>query len=344
MKKVWMCLLLVFACLATCPSAWASWSGFVSAGSVTGVGNPSCAFASTGHAACALRSGKAAMTVSSFNGTAWAAWTVLAGTISSDPSCASNGTGKVVCAATATTGSLEVSIFNGTTWSASTNVTATLFSAPSCAELSAGQVLCAARNTTGGLAWTVYNGTTWKAFANLVTKAVSAPSCTTDNNGGVVCSVYTIGGSTLVNRFNGSAWQGFLNIGGIAGGEPDCTSLNSAGKVVCFAKAYTSGIYGSVFNGGAWAAASWPAYAPLAGTVNDNASCTSQAADNLVCGVIAVTDAAFYSNVFNGTAWTNWVKVGGSGVGTPACAPLGTGKVVCLIMGPANKLTSVVGP
>ena len=37
-------------------------------------------------------------------------------------------------------------------------------------------------------------------------------------------------------------------------------------------------------------------------------------------------------------------KIGGSGVSTPACAPLGTGQVVCIVLGINNKLTSVVGP
>jgi hypothetical protein len=64
----------------------------------------------------------------------------------------------------------------------------------------------------------------------------------------------------------------------------------------------------------------------------------------LVCGVIAVTDAAFYGNVYNGTAWSGWLKVGGSGVGTPSCVPLGTGRVVCLVISATNKLSSVVGP
>ena len=36
--------------------------------------------------------------------------------------------------------------------------------------------------------------------------------------------------------------------------------------------------------------------------------------------------------------------VGGTGVGSPSCAPMGTGKAVCVIMGINNKLTSVVGP
>ena len=250
------------------------------------------------------------------------------------------------CAATATTGNLQVSIFNGTVWSAPTTVPAALFSAPSCAELAAGHVLCAARNATGGLTWSVYNGTTWSAFANLVTTAVSAPSCTTDNNGGVVCSIYTVKNATLVNRFVAatSKWEGFVNIGGIAGGEPDCTSMNSAGNVACFAKAYSSGIYVSRFNGKAWGLGAWTGYVGLGGGVNDNASCTSHIADELVCGVIGALDNAFYATVFNGAFWNGWAKVGGTGVGSPACAPLGTGQVVCLVMGPSNKLSSTVGP
>jgi hypothetical protein len=201
-----------------------------------------------------------------------------------------------------------------------------------------------ARNSTGGLAWSLYNGTKWSAFVNLKTSAVSAPNCTTDNAGSVICSVYTTASATLVNRFTGSAWSGFLNIGGLAGGEPDCASLNSGGKVACFAKAYNSGVFVSAFNGGSWVAGDWTPYGGLSGNVNDNAGCTSQAAGELVCGAIGVNDSAFYANVFNGTNWAGWAKIGATGVASPACAPLGTGQVVCLVTGIDNKFTSVVGP
>jgi hypothetical protein len=346
MTRLVRILLLCVAPLWLIPSAQAVWGGFLSTGTATGVGNPSCAFVSTDHVVCAVRTGKAAIMVNEFNGSTWAGWKILATSVTSDPSCTSEGAGKVVCAATATTGNMQVSIFNGTAWSATATVAAALFSAPSCAELAAGHVLCAARSATGGLTWSVYNGTTWTAFANLVTTAVSAPSCTTDNNGGVICAIYTVKGFTLVNRFVAatSKWQGFINIGGTAGGEPDCTSMNSAGNVVCFAKAYTSGIYGSRFNGKAWSVSDWTVYAGLGGGVNDNASCTSHISDELVCGVIGVLDGALYANVYNGALWSGWGKVGGTGVGSPACAPLGTGQVVCLIMGPGNKLSSTVGP
>ncbi len=87
----------------------------------------------------------------------------------------------------------------------------------------------------------------------------------------------------------------------------------------------------------------WSGYEGLGGAVDDNASCTSQSTGELVCGAIAVTDAAFYANLYNGSFWTGWETVGGSGVGSPSCAALGTGKVVRLIMGPTNKLTRTVG-
>jgi hypothetical protein len=77
--------------------------------------------------------------------------------------------------------------------------------------------------------------------------------------------------------------------------------------------------------------------------VNENAGCANQAAGHLVCGVIAI-DNALYGNVYTGS-WTGWTKIGGSEVGTaPACAPLGTGQAVCIVLGINNKLTSVVGP
>ena len=208
MKRNVMCLLFLLACPALVPSAWASWGSFVSTGTATGVGNPSCALVSTGHVVCAVRNAASAVMVNEFNGTSWGKWANLLGTVSSDPICTSDGAGKVICAATATNGNLQVSIFNGTAWSTPAKVVAALYSAPSCAELTAGQVLCAARNSSGGLAWSVYNGASWSKFANLNTSAVSAPGCTTDHAGGVICAVFTTGTATLVNRFSSGALGG----------------------------------------------------------------------------------------------------------------------------------------
>ena len=347
MKRILITLMVLSACLSLVPTASASWGSFVSTGSATGVGNPSCAAVSPNHVVCAVRTGTASIMVNEFNGSTWGGWKVLATSVSSDPSCTSDGAANVICAATATTGALQVMIFNGSTstWSAPSTVPAALFSAPSCAMVTVGETLCAARNAGGGLAWSTFNGTSWTAFANLSTAvAVSAPSCTTDNNDGVVCAIFTTGGATIARRFASGTWSGSINLGGISGGEPECASLSSAGKVTCFAKAYSSGIYANLYNGKGWNAPNWSGYLNLNGTVNDNAGCTSHIPGQLVCGATFVTDAAFHANVFNGSFWSGWTKVGGSGVGSPACASLGSTQVVCLIMGPTNKLSSVVGP
>jgi len=335
----------LFTLLALCPSAWASWSNFTSTGSATGIGNPSCAFVSSGKAVCAVRSGKSTLMVNEFDGTSWGTWTSLSGSVASNPSCTSNDSGDVICAAMAPGGKMLASVFNGSTWAIPVQVTAQLYSAPSCARLTAGQVLCAARSSSGGLTYSIYNGTSWSAFKKITTVAVSAPGCATDNAGGVICAVVTTDGANIVNRYSAGAWEGFLNLGGTAAGDPNCSSLNSGGKVACFGEAYNTGsIYGAEFLGGSWTPNNWTAYSPLGGEVSNNANCTTQAAGLLVCGVIGELDNAFYADVYNGSNWGGWVKIGGTGIGIPACGALGTGQVVCVAMGANNKLTSVVGP
>ena len=345
MKKI-LAFLVVLASLQMAPSAWAAWGSFVSTCTATGFGNPSCASFAAGSVACAVRSGTSTMMVNTYASGAWGKWKNLAGAVSSDPSCTNDGKGNVFCAATSTNGNLQVAELTGGAWTNPLKVKATLYSAPSCALYTAGEVLCAARNSAGGLAWSLYNGTSWSAFANLTTTAFTAPSCTTDNNGGVICAVYTTAYVTLVNRFAG-AWEGFLNLGGIAAGTPDCTSLNESGNVACFAEGYSSSIYPTRFTAGGWAVADWTPYSGgLGGEVNTDANCTSQAAGELVCGAYAggPYNSEMYANVYNGSGWTGWSAVGGVGVGVPACAPLGSGQVICVVMGPDNKLTSVVGP
>ena len=344
MKRIAIYVLMLCAGLVSSQSAWASWSSFISTGNATGFGNPSCAFVSTGRAVCAVRNGKSVMMVNEFNGTSWGTWTNLAGSVASNPSCTSNGSGDVICTALASSGNLLASIFNGSTWTPPAQVTAQLYSAPSCAELTAGEVLCAARSSSGGLAYSIYNGTTWSAFKTILTSAVSAPGCATDHAGGVVCALVTVGGATLANRYTAGGWEGFLNLGGTAAGDPNCSSVNSGGKVACFVEAYTSGIYGAEFLGGSWTPSNWTTYFPEGGTVSNNANCTTQAAGQLICGAISELDGAFYADLYNGTGWEGWIKIGGTGIGIPACGALGTGKVVCIVMGANNKVTSVVGP
>src|SRR5262249_11975777 len=87
MKRNLACVLVLSLCATLCPVASASWGGFISTGSATGIGVPSCAQVSTNHVVCAVRSGMSLVMVNGFNGTAWGAWTNLAGTVESDPSC-----------------------------------------------------------------------------------------------------------------------------------------------------------------------------------------------------------------------------------------------------------------
>jgi hypothetical protein len=333
--------------LVNAPSATASWK-FVTTGTTTAVGNPSCAQVSTKLVACAVESSTSTLLVNTFHGTSWGKWTSLVGTITSSPACTADGAGNVFCAAN-TSGGMLVSIFNGTAWSTPARVTGTLYSRPSCAEYLAGQVLCVARASTGGLEWSLYTGT-WTKFATLATTAYSAPSCTTDGNDGVVCMVFSTGYATLANRFAAGKWQGFLNLGGVASGNPDCTSFDSDGQVVCYVEGWDGGIYGTRYVGGAWATASWTGYGDgMGGMVNDNAGCTAQGAGLQLCGAYAVGSSAsgddsFYVDIYNGSGWEGWTQVGGAGVGSPSCAPLGGGEVVCAIMQANNKLTSAVGP
>ena len=115
-KKIAVSLMLS-TCLLMAPAAWATWGSFVSTGTATGIGNPSCAPVSTGQVACAVRSSKSAIMVNEFNGTSWGTWKSLAGTVNSDPSCTSDGNGNVFCAATATNGDLQVAVLKGGVWS-----------------------------------------------------------------------------------------------------------------------------------------------------------------------------------------------------------------------------------
>lgn len=138
--------------------------------------------------------------------------------------------------------------------------------------------------------------------------------------------------------------EGFLNFGGWQDGEPDCTFFETAAPVICWMRAGPSGLFGNLFNGGSWEGSNF-GIIDLGGAINDNASCTSQAVGELVCGVIASqANNTFAAQVYNGSSWSGWGNYGGAGVGSPSCAPLGTGQAVCIFVGTNNKLSSIVGP
>jgi hypothetical protein len=66
--------------------------------------------------------------------------------------------------------------------------------------------------------------------------------------------------------------------------------------------------------------------------------CAQVSTGHVACAVRS-GKTAIIVNQFNGTTWEKWAKIGGTGVGSPSCAPLGTGQVVCVILGIDNKLT-----
>jgi hypothetical protein len=346
MKVRFAFLLTLLSLLVQGYPAMASWGSFVSLGTNTVNSDPSCAPVSGGDAVCAARSFANTMLVNQFNGTAWAGWKNLAGAISSGPSCAPDGNGQVICAARASNGGFVYTVFNGTTWSTERQGKASLATGLSCATLGGGRVLCAARSVTGGLTSAVFNGTIWSAFDNQAANTTSAPGCATDDAGRVVCMMQDTSSSEIANRYNGASWDGFINTGGEGTGEPTCSNFGVPGEVVCFARSTFSAFFGNRFTGGAWAAGNWTGWTSgnLGGVVGAKGACVSNAASQLVCGVFGVPDSALWVDVYNGTSWSGFTRLGQTTVGNPSCAPLGGGKVMCAVVNVNNKVSSIVGP
>jgi hypothetical protein len=115
--------LTVLMLLVQANQAMAAWGPFVSLGTNTVNSDASCTGLTGGTAVCGARSLTNTMLVNHFNGTAWAGWKNLAGTITSAPSCAPDGNGQAICAARSTAGGMVYTIFNGTVWSAESSVT-----------------------------------------------------------------------------------------------------------------------------------------------------------------------------------------------------------------------------
>ena len=75
-----------------------------------------------------------------------------------------------------------------------------------------------------------------------------------------------------------------------------------------------------------------------------NASCASPSTSNVVCAVNAVSDSSLWVNQFNGTTWIGWAKRGGTDTGAPSCPPIGSGKMICVVVGINNRASSAKAP
>jgi hypothetical protein len=339
--------LLCIALLGCCSSAWAAWTGLLTMGTTVVLSDPSCASPVAGKAVCAARSIGQTLVVNQWNGTAWAGWKPVAGTVTSNPSCARDGAGKVVCAARNAAGGISATVYNGTAWSALTSVGGQITSEPSCAPLAAGNVLCVARNTLGGITSSRFNGTAWSALQTLKGPIVTAPGCGSDGAGAVICfatsttQIYNV----VAARYNGTTWSAFINIGGSSTSDRySCTPLGGTlGVVSCFARSTGTSEFVNDFKGGTWAATSWSGWFGLGGTVNSGTSCSQVATGQLACAAVA-SDAALWVNSFNGASWLGWSKIGGLDVGNPSCTSISGGKVLCAVVGVNSKASSVVGP
>ena len=340
---------LIVAAVVVCnlPSVWAAFGPLVTMGPTVVLSDPSCASPADGQAVCAARGLGQTLVVNKWSGSSWGGWKPVAGTVTSNPSCSSDGSGRVVCAARNDTGGISATVYNGTVWGALTKVGGQITFEPSCAPLTAGKVLCVARNTIGGFTSTVFNGTTWSLFKTLKGSIIGPPGCGSDGAGAVVClatsttSIFNV----VAARFNGTAWSTVINIGGNSITDRySCTPSGAPlGVVACAARGTNIGQYVNTYNGGAWAASSWSGWSGLGGTVGPGTSCAQTVAGQLGCAAVA-SDAAVWTNSFNGAGWTGWAKIGGIEIGNPSCASLGTTKVICAVVGLNGKAVSTVGP
>lgn len=343
--RVPLTIMVVFCALHP---VWAAWTGVVSMGTTIVLSDPSCASPSTGMAVCAARGVGQTLIVNQWNGTAWAVWKTIVGTVTSNPSCAADGADHVICGVRNATGGLSAVIYNGTAWGTLTSVGGTLTSELSCARLTVGSVLCMGRSAAGGYTSSVFNGTIWTAFKTLAGTTVSAPGCGSDGTGGVVCiSTSTTNPWTVAAaRFAGTAWSSFINIGGSSGaGRYSCTPLGGTfGVLTCFSRGAAGGLFGNDFKGGTWATTSWSGWSGLGGNVNPGSSCAQVVTGELACGAVA-SDAGLWVNSFNGSSWSGWSKIGtATYIGNPGCASIGAGKVLCAAVGVNGKAASTIGP
>jgi hypothetical protein len=327
------------------PAAHAAWTTFTALDtSKTALSDPSCASAGAGKAVCAIRDQNSKLAVSVYDGSAWSTWKEFPNVIASAPSCTDRAAGEVICAARSPTGRLLYTIYSAATWTTpALGPVATFVSDPSCARLSATKILCATRSTAGALQAATYT-TKWTAFKNLGGTTTSAPSCASDSAGGAICAIRSTTGTVLVNRLSAGVWGGLLDLGGAVIGNPTCARYGLSQQVICTYNYYGYYTYSNRFLGGLWQVGSWAGWVGAGGNIVNNVSCALVTNGQIACAANSMSDSGMYPNIYSGT-WTSWTpKVGGVNVGSPACASLGSSKVLCVVVGTDSHLSSTIGP
>jgi len=336
-------VLAIFLLSAQSILAQAAWTGFKQLGGTTlATSEASCSYVSAGKVACAVRDQNHKLAVNVYSAGVWSGWTALVDTVTSNPSCTDRAAGEVICAVRGDNNDLLFTVYNGSAWSALASAGGNIFSSPSCARVSATKILCAARSASGGLTSSTYSGTVWGSFINAAGTLTSGPSCASDSGGKVICAANSPNGHLLVNRSSGGAWEGFVDIGGSANSEPTCAKLGLTGQVLCVVRSSTA-YYSIRFLGGPWVLGGWGSYTYTGLQGPSRASCGYQTAGQVVCATTYYYDGSLLTSVYTGT-WAAAVSAGGVLFGPPTCTSFGSSKVLCAIVGLANKVTSTVGP
>jgi hypothetical protein len=162
----------------------------------------------------------------------------------------------------------------------------------------------------------------------------------------VICiATSTATWNVVAARFTGTTSNAFISIGGSSTSDRyTCTPLGGTfGTVSCSARATNSALFINNFKGGSWSPASWTGWGGIGGAVNGGTSCAQAATGQISCAAVA-SDAALWTNSFNGTSWSGWTSRGGAQIGNPACTALSAGKVLCAVVGLNGKATSTIGP
>jgi hypothetical protein len=215
--------------------------------------------------------------------------------------------------------------------------------------------LCGARSGNGSFTASQFKAGAWGKFTTLTASLVSAPGCTSDNDHNVVCAMYAMGTNGAsqfwVNLFDGLKWQGFLTLNYFWTGSPVCVANGENGSVEgvvsCFSLGDNTAVYGSGFNGNGWSIGDWNCNicVQISGNVAPTFSCSNTGTDNVTCGFLNLQDHLMYSNNFNGTSWTGYVKVGTSPIiGGPVCTPYAKGQTMCVVIGLNTQASGSVGP
>jgi hypothetical protein len=149
-----------------------------------------------------------------FDGSQWAAWDSLGGTVNSRVVAVADPAGVITVVARATDNAYWFRRWDGSVWSPWNSLAGTLTSDPAAVVDQSGGVFVFGRGTDNAYWFRRWDGSVWSPWNSLAGTLTSDPAAVVDQSGGVYLFARATDNTLWFRRWDGSVWSPWAGLGG----------------------------------------------------------------------------------------------------------------------------------